>query len=74
MATWEEVSGANGYLLDVSTNNSFSSYVEGYHDLDVGNVIGRAVTGLEPGTTYYYRVSCPQAHPYVQNAFSCAGQ
>jgi hypothetical protein len=56
MATWENVSDAKGYLLDVSTSNSFSSYVDGYHDLDVGNVNGRAVTGLKPGTTYYYRV------------------
>jgi Alpha-galactosidase, CBM13 domain/Fibronectin type III domain len=56
MATWRSISNAKGYLLDVSTSNSFSSYVEGYHDLDVGNVNGRAVTGLKPGTTYYYRV------------------
>jgi FG-GAP-like repeat len=56
MATWNDVSGAKGYLLDVSTNDSFSSYVEGYHDLDVGNVTGRVVTGLLPGTNYYYRV------------------
>ncbi len=56
MATWDSVSGAEGYLLDVSTSNSFSSYVVGYHELDVGNVNGRAVTGLNPGTTYYYRV------------------
>src|SRR6266446_488634 len=55
MATWDGVGGAKGYLLDVSTSSSFSSYVEGYHDLDVGNVNGRAVTGLNPGTTYYYR-------------------
>src|SRR4029079_11001495 len=26
------------------------------HDLDVGNVTGRVVTGLTPGTAYYYRV------------------
>jgi hypothetical protein len=56
MATWDSVSGAKGYLLDVSTSNSFSSYVDGYHGLDVGNVNGRAVTGLNPRTTYYYRV------------------
>src|SRR5439155_11139377 len=56
MATWDSVEGAKGYLLDVSTSNSFSSYVDGYHGLDVGNVNGRAVTGLNPGTTYYYRV------------------
>jgi Fibronectin type III domain/FG-GAP-like repeat len=56
MASWESASNAIGYQLDVSTTNSFSSYVNGYHDLDVGNVTGRVVTGLNPGTTYYYRV------------------
>src|SRR4029077_6447405 len=56
METWPVVNDAKGYLLDVSTSNSFSSYVDGYHGLDVGNVNGRAVTGLNPGTTYYYRV------------------
>jgi hypothetical protein len=56
MATWDSASGAKGYLLDVSTSNSFSSYVDGYHDLDVGSVNGRTVTGLNSGTTYYYRV------------------
>jgi alpha-galactosidase-like CBM13-containing protein/fibronectin type III domain protein len=56
MATWDSVGGAKGYLLDVSTSDSFSSYVDGYHGLDVGNINGRAVTGLKPGTTYYYRV------------------
>ena len=52
MATWEIVSDANGYLLDVSASDSFSSFVDDYHDLDVGNVAGRVVTGLNPGTTY----------------------
>jgi hypothetical protein len=60
MATWESVPGSRRYLLDVSTSSSFSSYVDGYQDLDVGNVTGRVVTGLDPGTTYYYRV-----HPYA---------
>ncbi|MFZ0916833.1 MAG: fibronectin type III domain-containing protein [Candidatus Udaeobacter sp.] len=56
MATWDRVTGATGYLLDVSTSDSFSDYVGGYHDSDVGNVTGRVVTGLGPGSTYYYRV------------------
>ena len=46
MATWLGVSRAKGYLLDVSTGSSFDGFVDGYHDLDVGNVTGRAVTGL----------------------------
>jgi hypothetical protein len=61
MATWPSVSGANGYLLDVSTSRSFNSFVDGYHNLDVGDVTGRVATGLSRGTTYYYRV-----HPYDQ--------
>jgi hypothetical protein len=56
MATWDKITVASGYLLDVSTSSLFDSYVDGYHDLDVGNVTGRTVTGLNQGTTYYYRV------------------
>jgi hypothetical protein len=56
MANWRSVTSALGYLLDVSTDDSFSSYVDGYHDLDVGNVTARLVSGLNRGTTYYYRV------------------
>ena len=55
MASWPSVNGALGYMLDVSTSDSFSSYVDGYHDLDVGNVTARVVAGLNRGTTYYYR-------------------
>src|SRR6267154_4139741 len=56
MATWPNVTGAKGYLLDVSTSSSFNSFADGYHDLDVGDATGRVVTGLSRGTTYYYRV------------------
>jgi len=38
MATWNAMSGAMGYRLDVSTNSSFSSFVSGYQNLDVSNV------------------------------------
>jgi len=56
MATWATVAGATGYRLDVSSSPRFETYVDGYRDLDVGNVIGRVVTQLKQGTTYYYRV------------------
>jgi hypothetical protein len=56
MASWDDVADATGYLLDVSTSSLFSDYVDGYHNLDVGKVKGRVVTGLNPGTRYYYRV------------------
>jgi hypothetical protein len=56
MAVWSSVAGAKGYLLEVSTSSSFDSFVDGFHDLDVGDATGRVVTGLSRGTTYYYRV------------------
>jgi len=50
------VSGATGYRLDVSTSSSFTSYVPGYQNLNVGNVTSRSVTGLNASTAYHYRV------------------
>src|SRR5213079_2229600 len=55
-ANWSSVSGATGYRLDVSTSSSFSTYVTGYQNLNVGNAISRSVTGLNASTAYYYRV------------------
>ncbi len=55
-ANWRSVSGATGYALDVATNNSFTNYVTGYQNLNVGNALSHSVAGLSPSTTYYYRV------------------
>jgi hypothetical protein len=40
----------------VATSNSFTTYVPGYQNLDVGNVTSQNVTGLTANTFYYYRV------------------
>ena len=42
--------------MDVSTKQSFSSYVLGYQDLNVGNSTSYSVTGLNANTNYYYRL------------------
>jgi len=55
-ANWSIVSGATGYRLDVSANSTFSSYIPGYSNLDVGNLTTRIVSGVGAGTTNYYRV------------------
>src|SRR6478609_971390 len=55
-ANWNAAAGATSYQLDVSTVNTFASFVAGYNSLDVGNVTTYNVTGLAAGTTYYYRV------------------
>ncbi len=44
------------YYLDVSTSNTFTTFVTGYNNLNVGNVVTYPVTGLTPGTQYYYRL------------------
>jgi hypothetical protein len=56
IANWARVGEAKGYRLDVSTDPAFRTFLTGYQDLDVGGANGRAITGLRPGTTYYYRV------------------
>jgi len=55
-ANWSSVSGATSYRLDVSTNSTFSSFLTGYQNLSLGNVISRSVSGLTAGKTYFYRV------------------
>ena len=55
-ANWNPSTTATGYRLDVSTSNTFSSFVSGYNDLDVTNVTSFGVTGLAANTAYYYRV------------------
>lgn len=56
VARWNEAAGATGYRLDVSTNTAFANYLPGYQNLDVGNTTNRLVSGLNPVTTYFYRV------------------
>lgn len=51
LASWKYAEGARGYRLDVSPSRSFKSYVDGYRDLDVGDVTSRIVGGLAPGVT-----------------------
>jgi LEA14-like dessication related protein len=53
-ATWNASTGATGYCVDVSTNNTFSTYV--ISNYNAGNVLSVSFTGFSPGTTYYYRV------------------
>ena len=55
-ANWEMVSGADYYLIDISTDSSFTNLVEPYSAYDVGNVTTFRVQDISPGTTYLYRV------------------
>jgi hypothetical protein len=61
-ANWSNVNHATGYRLDVATDSSFTNYVPGYQDLDVGNTTSRNVTSLTANTFYYYRVRAYNAN------------
>jgi alpha-tubulin suppressor-like RCC1 family protein len=55
-ANWTTSTESFTYFLDVSTLNTFASFVTGFNNLNVGNVGTYTVTGLTAGVTYYYRV------------------
>ncbi|MCB0806831.1 MAG: fibronectin type III domain-containing protein [Bacteroidales bacterium] len=57
-ANWTVGGGGitQGYYLDVATDMSFTSFVSGYNNKDVGLVTTYNVTGLDPNTDYYFRV------------------
>ncbi len=55
-ANWNTSAGATTYLLDVASDTNFAVFVAGYNNLNVGNVLTRNVTGLNPATKYFYRV------------------
>ena len=56
-ANWSAVPSTTNYVIDVSTNNTFTAMVPGYSGLSVANTLTTLpITGLLPATTYYYRV------------------
>ncbi|NTV73028.1 MAG: hypothetical protein HGA66_02340, partial [Holophaga sp.] len=54
-ANWAANPAATAYLLDVASDSGFQSLV--LAGKNVGNVLSSAVTGLNPGTSYWYRVT-----------------
>jgi hypothetical protein len=54
-ANWSSVATAGNYRLDVSTSNTFDTFLSGFENLTVGQ-LSKGLTGLDPGTTYYYQV------------------
>lgn len=60
-ANWSKRSNAKGYILSVATDYSFMNRLDGFNELDVGNVLAYQVTGLSPVTEYFYRVKAYNA-------------
>lgn len=55
-ANWQASEIATGYLLDVSYDENFTEFIDGYENLDVGDVTNFEVSQLNLNTTYYYRL------------------
>jgi len=70
-ANWKKPSLGliNHYLLDVSLNPDFSSFVGEYHNLPVTGV-SQVVSGLQANTNYYYRVSASKNSVATQSGYS----
>lgn len=65
-ANWNAVTGATGYLLDVSTDN-FVTFVTGNNARNVTG-ISAAVTGLTANTSYSYRVRATNSNGTSANS------
>lgn len=55
VANWDAAATATSYRLDVSTVNTFASFVTGYNNLTV-NSTSQTVSGLAANALYYYRI------------------
>ena len=55
-ANWASSTGATKYFLDVSTSATFATFLSGYNNKDVANIITLNLSGLARNTIYYYRV------------------
>ena len=55
-AKWNSTSGADGYSLDVSTDDTFTSMLIDFTNKDVGDTTSYEVSGLTVISTYFYRL------------------
>jgi len=65
---WNVVANASGYTIKYATNSAFTENVQTV--VVTGLVTVRTVTGLAPGTTYYFRVGANGSGDYGDSAFS----
>jgi hypothetical protein len=56
IVNWDPVNGALNYLLDISTGNNFTSYLNNYDNKIISGT-SDLITGLSTGRIYYVRVS-----------------
>ena len=56
LASWNPVIGATDYAIDVATNNTFTALLPAYSNFSTIGANSIFLTGLNPLTTYYFRV------------------
>ncbi|WP_149244297.1 LamG-like jellyroll fold domain-containing protein [Dyadobacter sp. 32] len=65
------LNSVDNFKVMVATDGAFTQVVSGYDSVaTVGNVTSLAITGLQPGTQYYYRVRADKADVSGQGAFT----
>ena len=62
MATWQEAPDATYYFLDLAFDESFSLFVPGFENFNVGNQLSYEITDLAENTDYYYRLRAVNVH------------
>ncbi len=72
-ANWAALTNASTYILDVSIDPTFATFLTGYNAVNVGLVTTYPITGLAPATTYYFRVRAIDSSPITAStsANSC---
>jgi hypothetical protein len=55
-ASWTPVAGATDYVIDVSTNTTFTAILPAYSGISTGGLTDFSVSGINPLTTYYFRI------------------
>ncbi|HEY8937259.1 MAG TPA: hypothetical protein VIM65_18665 [Cyclobacteriaceae bacterium] len=72
VASWKSVLGSTRYVVDVSTDPQFSSYVTGYQSREVDSTTSLQVTGLVAEVKYYYRVRAQKDNTISGNSNTIA--
>ena len=67
-ANWQVAPDAVEYYFDLSYESQFTSYVAGYQNLNTGLDTNVNISGLDPGTEYFYRIRA--ANPVDTGAYS----
>lgn len=64
-ANWSRPITGEAYYIQVSADSLFGSFVSGYSNFDAGSSSSKTITGLNAGTSYYYRLKT-----YLGSGFS----